>query len=63
MEKASNRSDFGTEGNEGNEGPNDFAAPSDGLLGFGIWFPGSQSAQFREISGQKLRRLRLAARA
>jgi hypothetical protein len=25
MGKASNRSDFGTEGNEGNEGPNDFA--------------------------------------
>jgi hypothetical protein len=34
MIKASNRSDFGTEGNEGNEGPNDFAALRDFVADF-----------------------------
>jgi hypothetical protein len=34
MKKASNRSDFGTEGNEGNEGPIDFVALRDFVAEF-----------------------------
>jgi hypothetical protein len=38
MGKTSNRSDFGTEGNEGNKGPNDFVALIDLVADFFLDF-------------------------
>jgi hypothetical protein len=46
MGKTSNRSDFGTEGNEGNKGPNDFVAQVGlfaGFLGFRTFIAASPS--------------------